>query len=75
MKTVTRTTIQQALEAVEDLDSEDQAALVEIVQKRLVERRRAEIAENARLTGQAFKEGRARYGNVNDLKRDLREEP
>jgi len=44
-------------------------------QRRLVERRRAEIARNATATLQAVREGRARYGSVEDLKRDLLAEP
>ncbi|NOZ49487.1 MAG: hypothetical protein GXP37_05475 [Chloroflexi bacterium] len=51
----------------------DQEALVEIVQKRLIELRRQEIVENARQTVQAFREGRASYGTVDDLRRKLEE--
>ena len=36
-----------------------------------VERRREEIARQAAATLQAVREGRARYGSVEDLKRDL----
>ncbi len=62
---------QQALDAVGLLSPEDQAMLVDVVQRRLVEWRRAEIARNAAATLQAVREGRARYGSVEDLKRDL----
>jgi hypothetical protein len=63
--------LQQALDLVEKLPPEDQETLVELVQRRLVEWRRAEIARNAATTLQAVREGQARYGSVEDLKRDL----
>jgi len=66
---------QQALEVIERLSAEDQASLMEIVQQRLAELRRAEIARNAGETLLAFREGRAHYGTIEDLKRDLLSEP
>ncbi len=65
------TPFQQALDIIEQLPPEDQTSLIEIVQQRLTEQRRAEIARNARATLQAFREGRARYGTLEDLRRDL----
>jgi len=62
---------QQALDIVEKLPPEDQETLVDLIQHRLVEWRRAEIARNAAATLQAVQEGRARYGSVEDLKQDL----
>lgn len=44
------TPFQQALESVERLPWEDQLSLVDIVQKRLIETRREEIARNAAVT-------------------------
>jgi hypothetical protein len=69
------TPFQQALDVVEQLSIEDQETLVEIVQRRLIEQRREEIAHNASVTLQAFREGRASYGTMDDLRRDLLEEP
>jgi hypothetical protein len=63
--------LQRALDVVEELPVEDQEVLVEVVQRRLAEWRRAEIARNAQSTLEAVREGRARYGSVDDLKRDL----
>ena len=74
MSTKTPTPIQQALDQIEGLEADDQRLVIEIVHQRLVERRRAEIAENARTTMRAFREGRARYGTVSDLRRDLAED-
>lgn len=66
---------QQVLDAMETLPAEDQEAVVEVIRHRLAERRRAEIARNAATTLQAVREGRARYGSVEDLRRDLLAEP
>jgi hypothetical protein len=74
MESMNATPFEQALEAVEQLPPVDQAALVEIVRQRLIERRRSEIAAYAQTTLQAFREGRAHYGNSDDLRRDLLDE-
>ena len=65
------TPFQQALETVERLPESDQEALVEVIRARLIEHRRTEIAIHARETLQAFREGRAKYGTLEDLKEDL----
>lgn len=62
---------QQALDVVEQLPPEDQETLIDLLQHRLMEWRRAEIARNADATLEAVREGRARYGSVEDLKSDL----
>ena len=67
----TLTPFQRALDVIEQLPSSDQQVLIEIIRQRLVEKRRAEIAENAEATRQAFREGRANYGSIEDLRRDL----
>ena len=48
--------------------------MIELIRNRLIEYRRAEIARNAANTLQAVREGRARYGSVDDLRRDLASE-
>jgi hypothetical protein len=63
--------LQQALDVVEKLPPEDQETLIELIHRRLVEQRRGEITRNASATLQAVREGRARYGSVEDLKSDL----
>jgi U3 small nucleolar ribonucleoprotein component len=68
------TPFQQAIEMVEHLSTEDQENLIEIIRQRLIEQRRAEMARNARATLQAFREERARYGTIDDLRRDLLDE-
>jgi hypothetical protein len=63
--------LQQALEAADHLPIEDQETLIELLQRRFVEKRRREIARNAKETIRAVKEGRAKYGYIEDLKKDL----
>jgi len=74
MDTLTVTPFEQAIEFIEQLSPTDQEAVLEIVRHRLIERRRHEIAANAQATLQALREGRARYGTVDDLRRDLQRE-
>ena len=67
--------LQQALDVVESLPPDAQGVLIDVIRHRLVERRRAEIARNAKDTLQAVRDGRAQYGSVEDLRRDLLGEP
>jgi hypothetical protein len=71
MEQVETSLLQQALDTVEKLPPEDQETLIDLIQRRLVERRRAEIARSAAVTLQAVREGRARYGSVEDLRQHL----
>ena len=48
---------------------------MDLIQHRLVEKRRAEIARNAKETLQAVRDGRAQVGSVEDLRRDLLDGP
>jgi hypothetical protein len=73
MTAITASPFQEALELIDRLPAGDQEALVEIVRKRLEEQRRREIAANAQATLQAFREGRASYGTIDDLRRELAE--
>ena len=75
MELTISTPFQQALDVVEKLPTEDQETLVDIIQRRLIEQRRAEMARNAQATMLAFREGRASYGTVDDLRRDLLGKP
>ncbi|MGC9333495.1 MAG: hypothetical protein ACP5JJ_05060 [Anaerolineae bacterium] len=67
--------LQRALDVVEELSVEEQETLVEVIERRLVEWRRAEIARNAAATLQAVQDRTARYGSVEDLERELASEP
>jgi len=65
------TPFEAALEVIDRLPPDDQEAIIEIVRRRIIDRRRREIADNAQTTLQAFREGRASYGTVDDLRREL----
>ena len=65
------TPFQKAIDAVESLPFDDREEVLEILRMRLAEQRRDEIASNAREALQAVREKRAKYGTVEDLKRDL----
>ena len=52
---------------VEDLDYLDQQMFLEILSKRLNEKRRNEILKNAEVTFQAIENGTAKSGNLNEL--------
>ena len=67
--------LQQALEAADHLPFEDQETLIELLERRFVEKRRLEIARNAQDTIRAVREGRAKYGNIDDLRKDLLGKP
>jgi len=65
-------TFREALDLVESLSDEERLALVEIVKRRLVERRRDEIAESVREAREDYARGEVRKGTADDLLRDLR---
>ena len=65
------TPFEAALDVIDRLPPDDQVAIIEIVRKRIIDRRRREIADNAQATLQAFREGRASSGTVDDLRREL----
>jgi len=66
-------TFQVALETVEELTPGDQEMLVEIVRRRLIERRRAELAEDIATSREAYRRGDVRRGTVDDLMAELAE--
>ncbi|MGD9159179.1 MAG: hypothetical protein PVG39_12280 [Desulfobacteraceae bacterium] len=67
------TPFQKALDAIESLP-DAQEEILDIMKKRLAEDRREEIAANANEAVMAVREGRAKYGTVKDIKRDLLKE-
>lgn len=64
---------QKAIYAVEALPLEDREDLLDVVRRRIAEKRRAQIAANARETLKAVKEGTASFGTLDDLKRELQD--
>ena len=65
------TSFQKAIDAVESLSFDDREELLEILRMRIAEQRRDEIAANAHEAVQAVREKRAKFGNIEDLKKDL----
>ncbi len=62
---------QEIIDSVEKLSIEDQDHLFNLIKKRRIEKRRLEIAANAKATLESLKQGRAKTGNVDDLIADL----
>jgi acyl-CoA reductase-like NAD-dependent aldehyde dehydrogenase len=71
MNTDQVTPFQKALEAVESLPFDEREEIIEIIKRRLAEDRREEIAANAREAVKAVREKRAKYGTIEELKKDL----
>ncbi|MEG3862117.1 MULTISPECIES: hypothetical protein [unclassified Microcoleus] len=64
-------TVQEIIAQVESLSIEDQDQLFELIRKRRIENRRDEILANAQEVMEAFKNGTAKRGSVDDLIADL----
>ncbi len=67
------TTLDQALDAVMQLPLNQQEALLEIVRRRHIERRREEIAKDARESISAFHMGKLKPQPVEEIISDLRQ--
>jgi hypothetical protein len=65
--------LQTAIEMVEQLSPEDQAELLKIIYRRLVEQRRERLVEEVAETRQAYKTGQVRRGTVDELMAELDE--
>lgn len=64
-------TFQKAIEAVEALDTELQAILVDIIQKRLKQQRRNELLKAVAEAEHDYAQGNVRRGSVADLMAEL----
>lgn len=62
-----------ALELIESLSEEERWSLIDIVRRRLVEERRAEIAKSVQEAREEYARGEVRRGTVEDLLRELPE--
>jgi acyl-CoA reductase-like NAD-dependent aldehyde dehydrogenase len=74
MITQKNTPYQKAIEAVESLPFDQREEILELLRMRIAEHRRDEIAANARETLKAVREKRAKFGTIEDLKKDLLED-
>ncbi len=61
----------ELVEYVDELSTDDQEMLFDLIRKRRIEKRRAEIAENAAQTLAAVRAGTAKSGSVKDLMLDV----
>lgn len=68
MKTIS---FQEIIDSVENLSFDDQDYLFDLIKKRRIEKRRLEIAANAKATLESLKQGTAKKGSVDDLIADL----
>jgi hypothetical protein len=64
---------QDLIEAVEAMPLEDQSILVELINKRITEKRRAELIAEVQEARNAFKSGEAKSGTFEDLMKDLKD--
>ena len=62
---------QEIIDSVEKLSLDDQDHLFELIRRRRIEKRRLEIAANAKATLESLKQGTAKKGTVDDLIADL----
>ncbi|MGI2904134.1 hypothetical protein [Tolypothrix sp. VBCCA 56010] len=62
---------QTVIEYVEELSEEEQNLLIDLIQKRRIEKRRMEIAKKATEILIALRTGTAKRGTLADLKADL----
>jgi hypothetical protein len=63
--------LQTAIETVEALSIEEQDILFDLVQKRRIEQRRQEIAQNTIRTMEAVKNGTAQRGTATEIMADI----
>lgn len=61
----------EVLETVQRLSLGDQEALMEVVRRRIIEQRRAELARDIREAQEEFQAGKVRRATPDELKREL----
>jgi len=64
---------QDLIEAVESMPLDDQFMLVELINKRIKEKRRAELVAEVQETRSAFARGEVKRGTFEDLMKDLKD--
>lgn len=67
----TSSRIQDALEIVETLSSEDQLILIDIIRQRLREQRREQLTEEIAEARADYKSGNVKYGTTQDIIEDI----
>ncbi len=66
-------TFQKAIEVVEALSPDEQAMLIELIQKRLQQQRRQQLLQEVALSEQEYARGNVRRGSVADFLAELDE--
>jgi hypothetical protein len=66
-------TFQDLIEAVESMPLDDQSMLVNLINKRIQEKRRAELVAEVQEARDAFKSGKVKRGTFEDLMKDLKD--
>lgn len=64
-------TLQEALEIIESLPENQQEDLINIVKKRLTERRREVLADTIKDVREEYAKGKIKKGSVDDLLKDI----
>jgi hypothetical protein len=64
---------QDLIEAVEAMPLEDQSIFVELINKRIIEKRRAELVVEVEEARKAFESGNVKRGSIRDLMKDLKD--
>ncbi len=64
---------QDLIDAVEAMPLEDQSLFVELINKRIIEKRRAELVTEVQEARRAFESGNVKRGSFKDLMKDLKE--
>ena len=67
-------TFDEILDTIDRLPIEQQETLVDVLQKRLIDVRRQQIAQNASEARRLYKAGQLTSGTVDDLMADLEKE-
>ena len=69
--TTSSSRFQEVIETVEALPPDDQELLIEIIRRRLIQHRRAELAADIAEARNAYKRGEVCRGTVADLMKEL----
>jgi hypothetical protein len=64
---------QDLIDAVESMPLDDQSMLIELINKRIQEKRRAELVAEVRKARDAFMRDEVKRGTFEDLMKDLKE--
>ena len=73
MSGATSLSFQDLVEAVESMPLDDQSMLIELINKRILEKRRADLIAEVKEARDAFKRGEVKQGTIEDLLKDLKE--